>query len=614
MSDRAPRLELEWEEGVFRGLVALWRRLRPGPVADRPEAARLAVEGPTLTILAGLLAGEPLRLVPARGAGGLRAGDILVPPVLDVGGDAEVNRSLLLVRVCVAATIRRLGLDTDIPDAPAERALAALGAGRRATEVLVAELDQYRALHDAAAAADLASRPAGNPAWDWLRAEAVDLARPWTAVTAPSGDPGPPLRLWGELVRAVGGDAADAGAGDLAQGGGRGTERQGKPADELERVKVDEEKAREKVVSHVFEKVETLDEHRGQVQKLDGADELDDHLEALDEVDLRQVIRGGERAESLYRAETGIDAAVPDVADVIPEEQGVTYDEWDGAAQRYRPDWCTVYPTPMGAGDARWAAGRLAETRPLVDELHRRLVVHRTRRSPERRQRDGDELDLDAVVDDLADRRAGRGPSDCLYLRRLRRARSFATTVLIDVSLSTDAWVDDQRVLDVARDAVLVLGEVADRLGDAVQVLAFASHTRNRCRVWTVRDWGEPWARGRARLGTLHPQGYTRIGPALRHAVAELSRADADRRLLLLVSDGKPTDFDRYEGRYGVADVRQALREGAARGITTHALAVDAVARNHLPAMLGPGAWHILPHPRALPEALTTIYGRLTGR
>ena len=185
--------------------------------------------------------------------------------------------------------------------------------------------------------------------------------------------------------------------------------------------------------------------------------------------------------------------------------------------------------------------------------------------------------------------------------------------MLLDVSLSADAWVDGARVLDVAREAVLVLGEVAHRLGDSLQVLAFASHTRNRCRVWTVRDWGEPWAAGRARLGALHPQGYTRIGPALRHATTELARTEADRKLLLLVSDGKPTDYDRYEGRYGVADVRQALREAEARGVSTHALAVDAVAGAHLPSMLGPGAWHVLPHPRRLPEALTTVYGRLVG-
>jgi nitric oxide reductase NorD protein len=160
----------------------------------------------------------------------------------------------------------------------------------------------------------------------------------------------------------------------------------------------------------------------------------------------------------------------------------------------------------------------------------------------------------------------------------------FATTVLLDVSLSTDSWVDDRRVLDVARDAIFILGEVAERLGDRLQILAFASHTRNRCHV------------------------------SLRHATAGLAAERADRRLLLLVSDGKPSDFDRYEGRYGMADVRQALREAERCGVASHALAVDAVARSYLPPMFGPGAWHILPHASRAPTLLSTIYGRLTAR
>ena len=610
--DRAPNVSLEWEEHLFRGLLAVWHRVRPSPGAEiRPEAARLEPEAGSLAVLARALSGEMLRVVPSHGQGGVRAGDLLIPDTLDLGGSAEENREAMVLRVAVGATIRRLGLDQAFPDEARARALASLNAGRRATEILVEELATFADLHRRVAARELSSRPTAPAAWELLRAGALDLDQSWSPSAPPAGDPGPGLRMWGELIRPIRGPS-DATVSSEETASSSGSERKGRVADEVERVLVDEERAKEKVITHVFEKVETLDEHQGQVQKMDGADELDDHQAALDELDLKTVIRGGERARSLYRAETGIDADVPDVADVIRGERGIAYDEWDQRVGRYKKGWCTVYPTAMGRGDGRWAAERLPEHRALIEDLHRRLVIHRSQRAIARAQPDGDDLDLDAIVNEHADRRSGRGPSGRVYLRKPRRLRSFATTVLLDISLSTDAWVQNRRVLDVAREAVLVLGEVADRLGDPLQVLAFASQTRNRCRVWTVRDWGEPWALGKARLGTLHPQGYTRIGAALRHAFTELGHADAERPLLLLVSDGKPTDHDRYEGRYGVADVRQALREAEQRGILTHALAVDAIARDHLPPMLGPGAWHILPDPRRLPEALTAIYGRLT--
>ncbi|MDP2304692.1 MAG: hypothetical protein Q8P18_01525 [Pseudomonadota bacterium] len=623
--EKPPSLDFDWEGRVFGVLLSLWKRVRPDPnPPPRAEAAVLADELAALTVLARALAQETVRLAPARLDGGVRANDLLLPAALDLGGSAEENRDALILRVAVGATIRRLGLDAlppeegGVPTGAGPRAIASLDAARRATDVLVAELPMFAALHARTAALERArggGARAISPAWADVYGAALDLTVPWAPPAPPPGDPGPPLRMWGELVRAVGGAGAlGATPDETASAPSTGTERKAKPSDEVERTLVDEAKAREKVLTHTFEKMETLDEHNGQIQRMDGADELDDHLEALDEVDLKHVIRGGERARSLYKAEIGLDADVPDVADILPHERGIPYDEWDRGAGRYKPGWCTVYPTPMGPGEPAWAAEALPRHRALVEDLYRRLVIHRTRRSPERAQRDGEELDLDALVDDLANRRAGHGPSDRVYLRKLRRKRSFATTVLLDVSLSTDAWVADRRVLDVAREAVLVLGEVAHRFGDPLQVLAFASHTRNRCRVFTVRDWNDPWEVGKARLGALRPQGYTRIGPALRHAVAELGKADADRHLLLLVSDGKPTDYDRYEGRYGVADVRQALREGEARGVITHALAVDAVAGDHLPPMLGPGAWHILPDPRRLPEVLTTVYGRLTGR
>ena len=159
--------------------------------------------------------------------------------------------------------------------------------------------------------------------------------------------------------------------------------------------------------------------------------------------------------------------------------------------------------------------------------------------------------------------------------------------------MSADAWVAGRRVLDVSREAVLVVGEVCDRLGEDLAVLGFASHTRNRCRVFEIQRPGEPWRLGQARLGAVRPQGFTRIGPALRHAVQQTLSRRTRRSLVVLIRDG-PTDYDRYEGRYGVSDVRQAVREAERQGVHVHALSVDRAERGELPSMLGPGHWDVL--------------------
>lgn len=168
-------------------------------------------------------------------------------------------------------------------------------------------------------------------------------------------------------------------------------------------------------------------------------------------------------------------------------------------------------------------------------------------------------------------------------------------------------------MLDVTRESVLILGEVSELLGDQLEVLCFASNTRNHCRVWTIKAVDEPWSAGRARLGMMEPQGYTRMGPALRHATVRMQEISAKHKLLLLLTDGKPTDYDRYEGRYGREDVKMAVREAHRSGVTIHALGLDPSALAALPSMFGVGGWELIRHLGELPRAMTRAYGRLTA-
>jgi nitric oxide reductase NorD protein len=366
---------------------------------------------------------------------------------------------------------------------------------------------------------------------------------------------------------------------------------------------------------HTFEKVEMAEPFQGTLRQLDGEDDLSDHLESLQEVPLGDLLRGGPQAHAMLRADVTLDAEVPDVADIAADEQFVATDEWDRGAGRYRKGWCRVYPTPIQGRPTApaWGHAALGKHRRTIQRLEVEVARHRARFAACPRQRDGEDVDVEALTEAWATLRAGRTPDPRVYLRQARSRRDVATTVLLDLSLSTDAWVADRRVLDVAREATLVLGEVAERLGDRLQVLAFASHTRHKVRVWRVRGWEEPWSRGRALLGQLSPQGYTRIGPALRYAVDDLARVDARQRLLLLISDGKPTDYDRYEGRYGVADVRRALAEARGKGVHPYAITIDERARAWLPAMFGPGAWSVVRRPEELPQAMVRAWAGARG-
>ncbi|HHO54658.1 MAG TPA: VWA domain-containing protein, partial [Deltaproteobacteria bacterium] len=545
----------------------------PPPRWDEAVAARLVDHHGRLATLASMMAGCSITLEASRGAGGIRGTTLLLPEAIDRGPDAEVNRALYVVRVCLDATMvrlrpRRVGADATRATAAAARAL------------LEDELPRFAAISQELSEWIDPPDPETGACLLWGRLlEIPQLDEVHAAASAPSD---------------VQTEIATLGVEDV-------TLEPLRPEDERE------------LPLHSFEKVELLERFNGNLRQLDGDDDLQAHLEALDEVDLGHLVRGGPDTAAVLSAEIGIEARIPDVSKAVGDEPHVAYPEWDCHSGRYRPRWCAVYPTSMGAPVRTGASeAALRRRRHLVERLHHALLTHRSERRTVTRQIDGT-IDIDAVVDALGELRAGRQPSDQLYMRRRQITRDVATTVLLDISLSSDAWIAGTRVLDIARDAVLVLGEVAERLHDPLQVLAFASHTRNRIRVFVVRDWDEPWTRAKARLDHLTPQGYTRLGPAVRHAAALLDRHRARRKLLLVITDGKPTDFDRYEGRYGTRDVKRALDEATDLGIAVHALAIDEVARHALPTMLGPGRWTVLSNPERLPEALGHVYDRLTA-
>jgi len=625
-------VDLDWEEGVFRGLLSIGRRLAPARDPSDPSAVFLADHLVPLTTLARIIAAEPVRVLAGREAGGVRGADLLLPPVLALAPDPAGNRALYRVRTAISATARRLSRERAPEPQPGAFELASLEIATRAVAELEEDLPGFASAWQSARVLELAMRP--DPASLRGRARVLEEARqaalagerPWEDPAQVHalrkgrprrGHVSPGVMVFGEWIPDLDAATGDTHAAPDAVAPEVTTELPAPAMEDLRRVEIDRQEQEDAVLIHTFEKTETLDEYRGGGRDADGSDTLEEHLDALEEVDLGALVRDDTPTRAALRLDLALDLDVPDAAGQDSSPRGIPYDEWDGRRARYRRGWCTVYPVrePIpGPEGATWAREALGRHRRLHRELLRRLERYRAGLHPANRQPDGDDVDIEALVDQLAAVRAGHGDDSRLYLKPRRRRRDFATTVLLDVSLSTDSWYEGRRVLDVSREAVLLLGEVAHELGDRIQVLAFASQTRNRCHVFHLKDWNEPWPGARARLGTLEPTGYTRIGPALRYATDCLAREPAERRLLLLVSDGKPTDYDRYEGRYGIADVRQALREAERREIHTHALAVDAIARDALPPMFGPGAWHVLAHPDALPEALSSVYGRLTSR
>lgn len=291
-----------------------------------------------------------------------------------------------------------------------------------------------------------------------------------------------------------------------------------------------------------------------------------------------------------------------------PAGEAVPYPEWNTHQGRYQQRAAWVRARDVAEGDEAWPAAVLAEHAALVRRLRERFERLRAQRARLMRQRDGDELDLEACVHALADRATGHSIDDRLYVDVRPARRGLAIVLLVDVSGSTSEVMERSRIIDIEKVAVLLSSEALDALGDLYAVLAFSSVGPEDVRLRTLKDFGERnGSTVRRRISALRPDGYTRMGAAVRHATALLARQQAGHRLLLILSDGKPNDQDHYQDRYAVEDSRQAILEARASGVHPFCLTVDRKASAYLTRIFGEPGHMILRRADQLPLALVKV-------
>ena len=301
-----------------------------------------------------------------------------------------------------------------------------------------------------------------------------------------------------------------------------------------------------------------------------------------------------------------------------PEAGGTRfrYPEWDHAVSAYLEHGTTVRMRPPPAGDPAWIDATLARHRGHLDGIRRQFEALRPERVRLRRQGDGDDIDIDACVEGRADLRAGGALHQGLYESRRPGRCSIAVSLLVDASGSTDGFIGGgRRVIDVEREALLLVCMALDGLREPFSVMAFSGEGPHGVSVRMLKDFDEGYGQDVAlRIAGLEPENYTRAGAAIRHATALLMRQPAGHRLLLVLSDGKPNDADRYDGLFGVEDMRQSVTEARLQGIFPFCLTVDLQAPAYLPGVFGPDNYAVLPTPERLPMVLLEWTRRLLAR
>ena len=381
--------------------------------------------------------------------------------------------------------------------------------------------------------------------------------------------------------------------------------------EEIISLEIDKKAQEDYVMTHNFEKAETAEEWEGGWRDFDGDDELDDHENALEDLNMKQTVRVDDPTHSIYQADFIENTTISESSEIPTDSFHLSYDEWDYAKRRYKPDFCKVYPKTQIEIDAGYYRKTIQENASTLMGLRKMLTSVNNKYRQQRRQVQGEEFDLDAITDLFVDVHSGHTPSEKIYLSKRKKEKDLSILILLDNSLSSDGYAAGNKVIDVEKQVSIIFGEILDEFNVDFSIDCFYSKTRNYSTYTSLKGFDDDWNKAKHRIGAIEPSGYTRIGAALRHSGALLDQRDTKNKWVILLSDGKPNDYDKYEGKYGINDVKQALRELNQRDINSYALAIEGQAKYYLPQMFGQNHYQILTTPVELLQSLVRLYEKI---
>lgn len=291
------------------------------------------------------------------------------------------------------------------------------------------------------------------------------------------------------------------------------------------------------------------------------------------------------------------------------------YPEWDYSSQSYRPDWVSLYEHLHPSGNAADIDRLLAKHSALAKRLQRLLDLLKPQdKLRVRYQEEGSELDLDVALRSFIDFKSGHTPDPRINMSHRTDGRSIAVMLLLDLSqsLNEKAAGSDQSILELSQEAVSLLGGAIEHLGDAFAIAGFHSNTRHDVRYLHIKGYGEHWGDAvKARLAAMQAGWSTRMGAAMRHAAHYLGAQQADKKLLLVLTDGQPSDVDAPDERLLIEDARQAVKEMSQQAIFSYCINLDPKADAYVGDIFG-RQYTVIDHIERLPEQLPRLFMALT--
>ena len=325
--------------------------------------------------------------------------------------------------------------------------------------------------------------------------------------------------------------------------------------------------------------------------------------------DLDEITLGRKKANLNARIKMDLDIS-SNSQEEYPIGKGFFLDEWDYQKNSYLENYVKIKPIVTTNIVPMKIPKRLNK---IVKKIQNELDLMELDRIKKTNLPYGDEINIDSWID-YQGHQNKEGHNQKFFESFEKKTRDMSTLILADISLSTEAGITSElRVIDMIKDSLLVFPEALERLQDRFAIYAFSSLKNTNVRFHIIKNFKEKYSDLiRGRIDAIKPGYYTRLGSAIRESTKILEKQKTSNKLLLILSDGKPNDVDRYDGRYGIEDTKKAILEAKKKGITPFCVTIDLEAKDYLTHLFGKNGFVVIRDTKKLPKVLPEIYMNLT--
>ena len=366
-------------------------------------------------------------------------------------------------------------------------------------------------------------------------------------------------------------------------------------------------------LNSLFDYQKTIDKYQGNNSKYND-NTKSDNIDILKNTEINNTTKSHSKSSSIFSSTIINNISINKLEKTTIKVKKFIYNEWDYKIKKYKQNWCNVFEKENNkkiiTNDKKNILQKIIKKYKKDIILFKELFyLIMNKKSWIKKQTHGQDIDLDTVIDNY--KYIEQNKFNKIYKYKKNNNKDIAISIIFDSSLSTDGYINNKKIIDILKKLTLILSYGINNLIKHFSVSTFYSNTRHDCKHIIIKNFTDNWQTVKYNISHIKPNGYTRIGPAIRHSCYNINKIKTKSKIIILLSDGKPSDYDEYEGNYGINDIKHSITEANKKNIHVKSIIIDNTPKIYFLNMFGKNNYQLISNKYNLHIQLLKIFNNI---